>query len=423
MRLLFLLRLPARLIHNLPIGAKLITTVAGAVLLLSALAWFGLDRIAMIGRLQEQVARQASLERQVQEGLLSAIELRVSSREVQLQQTISAVNAAAGRAAKRYASARQSLEAARAGIDIAADLALLQSAEEHLNAAAEAVQRMADLRNDLLTTRQKKLFQARATFETSLSSFMDELTHGVPADGVDAVRGNTGADTAGNPGAALEAARNYELAMARMHSGTVLFLATANGAAANEVRDAVNKAEAAINQIVAQAPSDAVKSAAGVVSVLGKGIADAAVQLIEKTRSLEETAKQVEASSQQMQAEIEQLAGIFAGRVRAASDQVSDGQAAAERDIWTLIAAIAAIMLVLGGTMNPDDCLSHPLTDPFHSGDRCWRNRHHCRVYRPPGRDGPNGRGHRDAARRDAADVSAESDHRATAHWGDDGGA
>jgi methyl-accepting chemotaxis protein len=359
MRLLRPLRLPARLFHNLPIGLKLIATFAGAVLLLSAVAWFALDRLAMIGRLQEQVARQASLERQIQEGLLSALDLRVSSRDVQLQQGIHGVKAAAERAAQRYESARQSLRATRAELDDPADLALLQSAEQHLNAAAEAVQRMANLRADMLTTRQKQLFQARATFETSLNSFIDELAHGVPADGVDAVRGNNAANTAGNLAAVLQAAQNYELAMARMHSGVVLFLATANGAAANEVRDAVSKAEAAINQVMAQAPSEAVKSAAGVVGILGKGMADAALRLVDKTRTLEETAKEVEASSQQMQTQIEQLARIFAGRVRVASDQASAGQAAAERDMWMLIAGIAGIMLVLGAGMTR--LIAHPI--------------------------------------------------------------
>ena len=108
--MLRILSFPLRLVRDLPIGLKLLMTSAGALCLMSGVAWFALDRLTVVGALQDGVAEQAGYERAVQRSLLAAQELRVVSRELQILQTVPSVKAAAERAAQQRAAAQQILQ-------------------------------------------------------------------------------------------------------------------------------------------------------------------------------------------------------------------------------------------------------------------------------------------------------------------------
>ena len=125
MRVLKPLFWPLQLFRNLPIGWKLATTVAGALAMLSGVSWFALDRLTTVGALQDSVGEQAALERQVQRGMAAALELRVISRELQTQQTLSAVNKVAAYADETTATARDWFTQAQRGAKGLGDQKLL----------------------------------------------------------------------------------------------------------------------------------------------------------------------------------------------------------------------------------------------------------------------------------------------------------
>ncbi len=359
MRLRRFFATPVRLARDLPIWAKLTLTTLGMVVMLATVSWFSLDRMVAVGALQDGVATEAAAERQIQQSLLATLELRVVSRELQYQQTVAAVNAAAERAAAQHAVARADLQQALAAMADAADKDRLAKALDGLEQIADAVKREATLRAEMLTVRQKRLLQMRPTFETSLGLFIEELARGGQAmSGVDSVRDTTGPAAASadarNP--ELQAVTAYRLAMARLQGAALTFMATGSGAAASEVRDAIADADKQMALIMAGDPSDAVKLSDAVkadahsVDIFGKAMAQAAADLIAQTRQLQAIAQtEVETASQAMQHEIEQEAQSITARVRAASDQAQQARDKALRDLMMLIGGIAAMMLLAGG--------------------------------------------------------------------------
>ena len=299
------------------------------------------------------------------QALQATLELRVVSRELQYQQTITAVNAAAERAAAQHTAARADLQQALAAVHDAADKDRLGTAIAGLDGIADAVKREATLRAEMLTVRQKRLLQMRPTFETSLRLFIDEVARGGQAmSGVDSVR-DTAAPAAasadaGNP--ELQAVTAYRLAMARLQGAALTFMATGSGAAANEVRDAIADADRNMARITSGDPadaakvsgaarvSDAVRADARSVDVFGRAMAQAATDLIAQTRQLQAIAQtEVETASQAMQRAIEQEAQSITARAQAASDHAHQARDMALRDLMVLIGGIAAMMLLVGG--------------------------------------------------------------------------
>jgi methyl-accepting chemotaxis protein len=343
---------PVRLARDLPIGAKLASTAVGALILLSVVSWFALERLVAVGAMQDGVATQAATERQIQRALLATLELRVVSRELQYQQTASSVNAAAERAAKQHAIARDDLQQARAESQNADDSDRLGKAIDHLDAIADAVKREAALRTAMLTVRQKRLLLVRPTFESSLGLFVEELARGGRMlSGVDSVRDTTGpaAANADQHDPTLQAMTAYRLAMARMQGAALTFMATGSGAAANEVKDAIAEADRNMAIVMAHDLADAVKMDAKSVDTIGRSMDQAAIDLISQTQQLDAIAHtEVEAVSQSMQLEVEQVAQSIGARARAASEQARQARTAALHDIVLLIGGIAGLMLLFG---------------------------------------------------------------------------
>src|ERR1700754_2401398 len=95
------LKVPVRLVRDLPIGFKLALTVVGALSLLSLVSLFALNRLNFVIAMQDNVAAQSAVERQVQRSLLAAQELRVVSRELLVEQTVGGIRTALARATKQ----------------------------------------------------------------------------------------------------------------------------------------------------------------------------------------------------------------------------------------------------------------------------------------------------------------------------------
>ena len=348
--MLRILSFPLRLVRDLPIGLKLLMTSAGALCLMSGVAWFALDRLTVVGALQDGVAEQAGYERAVQRSLLAAQELRVVSRELQILQTVPSVKAAAERAAQQRAAAQQILQQMQAAAASPAARAALDQAQQRLAAMADAVSQEAALRTDMLTARQKRLFQALPMFESSLKRLTDEIARdGAALSGVDSVRDTTAATAGDRSHPAMVALDAYRIAITQLQAAALMFMATGNPGSETEVRAAAAEAGKDIAVILAGDAAEAVKADARMTDSLGSGIAQAAVDLIAQSSHLDEVArKDVEAASQAMQAAIGQVAESLAAAVRTASDNAAAARSAAQGDMILLIGGLAVTMISLG---------------------------------------------------------------------------
>ena len=350
MRLASTLFRPLRFLRDLTIGWKLGLTVAGALVLLSGVSWFALNRLVVVGALQDGVAAESGAEREIQRGLTAALEMRVASRDLLNQQTVRTAKAVAARAAKQHDAGRLILTQARKRAADPLQRTILDEAIGRLDAVANLVQQESALRIDMLTARQKRLFQVQTVFENSLHTLVEEIADkGALAGGVASVCDASKQVTADQHDPTLEALNSYRLQMARMQSAALMFLATGNGAAANEVKDATAAADKSMAAILSGNAPDVVKNDAKMVDSIGKGIASAAVDLIDQTRKLDDMAeKDVETASQAMQQAFERVAQSYVARVHAASEQATASRSAAQKEMIVFIAGTAALMLVLG---------------------------------------------------------------------------
>ena len=341
---------PFRFIPDLSIGWKLGASILGAPALLPGVSWFALDRMAAIGAMRDEVVAQVAVDWQVRESLPAAGELRVASASSRNQQTVNQVKAVRERAEQQHGLAKGALAKAREVTQDAADRARLDSAIAGLDAVWDVVKRQADLRRDMVIGRQRNLFQARPTFESALNTLIQEVAAGqATRGGVDSVRegGAVAAVEANGPG--TKEIAEYRLAMNRVLSGAVMFMATANGAAANEVREASALAAKTMAALLAGETPDAVKADARTVDTLGRGIALSALELLDQTKRLETMrTEDMAQASQAMREAVGQAVAAFAARVSAASARSVEGQATATWTMTVFIGVAAILMVVMG---------------------------------------------------------------------------
>ena len=341
------LNAPVRLIRDVPIGFKLSATVVGALSLLTGVSLFALDRLAFVTTMQTNVATQSAVEHQVQRSLLAAQELRVISREIQMQQTVAGVRGTLERAAKQTEQATTLMR----GVESGKDQVLLDSAVNRLQGLQAAVQKAADLRTDLLTARQKRLFQARPMFEAALTTLMSELARGAALDtGIGSVRDiatpNAKVDER-DP--TIEAVNRYRLAMSRVQAAAMMFMATGSGSAANDVRDATGEAAVSMATVLAGPAPDGIMADARMVENIGNGIAAAATDLIAMSRQLDQIAgADVKTASQAMRSAFETLTETAGDRQRSASHTALVAGREASDNILMMVGVIVLLMTVLG---------------------------------------------------------------------------
>jgi methyl-accepting chemotaxis protein len=341
---------PLRMFRDLSVTVKLGLSIVGAITLLASVSWFALDRLAVLGAMQDDVAAQGEAARMVREGLLAAMELRVVSAALPQSQTIKLVNEGLERATQQHALARDAMAKARDMTMDASDRGLLDQALTSLDTTRDAVRHQAELRREMLTGRQKNLFQARPAFENALKTLMNEVASGGGMrSGVDAVsQGETfGAMDANMPGSQEIAA--YQLAMGRVFAGAVMFMATSNGAAANDVRDAALAADNSMAALRQSGTADAVKADAMVVETIGRGASQAAQTLIEQTRRLEGmTSGEVMQASQAMQHAVDAVVTSFSARARTMADLAIAGRREATWTLSCFVGVVAVLMLIMG---------------------------------------------------------------------------
>ena len=350
-----------RFLRDRSISFELALSAACALLLLAALAWCAQNSITLLGSVQEQVSRAATAEREIKQALLEAEHMRTLSRELQSRQTVGDVGKALGRAEQTGAAARnmlqqvQATETGHASDEVAAALTALDG-------FADALRQEADQRKALIATRQKRLIEMRGTFEQSLNSFADELASGgETASGVDEVAG-TGKilvpdevlTTAGN------ALTEYRLAMARIQNAALLFLATGNRGAANEVTDAITQAEKQMSALIRSGlPAETVTDAR-VMGTIGRGIQDAAQQVVDQTVHLDEFVDTtVQAANQAMSQRLTAAAQVLAERADAAHAEATEAKLSSWRRILFISGGI--VLVLLASSMITGRAISRPI--------------------------------------------------------------
>jgi methyl-accepting chemotaxis protein len=355
MRLPGYITLPLRLLRDLPIAWKLASTSVGALGLIILVSWLGLNALAKVGILQDDISARAREERQIQRSLLAALELRVVSRELQHLQTMASVRNAVARVDKAQTEAGAALSAATERTAVAADREQLAAALLKLEEMAQAVKSAAALRLEMIDTRQKHLFQVRPVFESSLQTFTKELVRGaVLASGVDSVRDGAAQMGTAQPAAdqndpLVAALSAYRLAMERLQSSAIMFMATGNGSAANEVRDALAEAGRNMALILRANLADGMRSDAKLVASIGTGMSTAATDLIAQSRKLDSMVQTgIDAASDGMQRAVEGVLQSFSAHVETASAAAATARATARRQMLELIAGIAVLLVALG---------------------------------------------------------------------------
>ena len=341
---------PARLVRDLPIGSKLAGTVVGALMLLTGVSVFALDRLGFVTAMQANVVAESAIEHQVQLSLLAAQDLRVISRELQLQQTVGGVRTARERAEKQTSQATELILGVKAG----QHQALADSALTQLNGLMNAVIKAAELRTDMLTVRQKRMFQVRAVFETAITTLINELARGSSVVGGVATVRDTSAPSAppDDRDPTVEAANRYRLAMSRVQAAAMMFLATGTASAANDVREATAESTVRMAAILSGPAPDGIKADARMVENIGKAIATAATDLIAMSRQLDQVAGvDVETASQAMRSAFDKLTAIAADRQRSASNSALAAGRQASNNILMMVGAIVLLMVTLGAVV------------------------------------------------------------------------
>ncbi len=341
--------------RDLPIGIKLGLAVFGSLSMLGILAWLGLTTIDRLDRLQERVTGATRSERLVNDALIAAQELRVVSQMLPQQQKVGSLNDVGGRAKLAASHARALLERARQALPDPAVRRDIDAALGGLDAFAAALTQESELRRTMLDTRQKRMFQVRSIYEQSLQALRDDLARGgAAASGVDPVRTGEAAETADS--AALSQAREqftgYALAMDRLQNGALTFLATGNPIAANDVKDAAATAQARMSALTGGAIAGGIRSDAGNVDLLGKGLAKAAIDLIDQTRQLDALADEgVAKASKTMAGGIDAAVQALTAQAASAPAHSVTEAAHARHPIQVYSCVIALALIICGSAM------------------------------------------------------------------------
>jgi methyl-accepting chemotaxis protein len=338
-----------RLVRDLPLGFKLAGTTLGALSLLIGVSWFAFDRLGFVTGMQQASTAQSIVGLQAQRGLIAAQDLRVVARDVQGQQNIAGVRSALDRAAKLTETASALLREVNPG----PDQKLLDAALGSLDHLTISIKRAAELRTDLLTARQKRLFQVRPLFETAMTTLLNELARGTAVEsGVASVRDNNAGPQADLHDPVIEAANRYRLAVSRVEAAAMMFMATGVKSAASDIRDATADATANMAAILSSPAPEGIKQDAHMVDTIGSGIAKTANDLVGMSEQLDQVAgTEVEVASRDMRAAFEKLAQSAEARGRAASASAVLAGSQAATDIVIMVAVIILMMITLGAAV------------------------------------------------------------------------
>ena len=344
-----------RLLRNLSVNLKLALSACVALALLAAL---GVSSQASLGRLAALQARTSAAAKSVErlsEAERAAVELRVISREIAQQQTTAGLKALTARTAEQTGIAKRALNALASDRQTDTNGAIpLSAAVKALDAFAQVIDKESALRQQILLTRGRDLLRPRANFESGLKTFDQELAEGgVLAGGVDSVvKGEAAPSTEPAEVLAVVAkARDlftaYQLGMARVQDAAMMYLATANSGAANEVSDGAADAEKQMAALLALPLPAQTHADAQLPRALGLGIAQAAAEVVSGAQHLAAFVRvDVEQASSALSNRLSEVATTESALADDARMQASEAGAAAQQRMLLIGGCIAFVLLV-----------------------------------------------------------------------------
>lgn len=338
-----------RFLRDRSIAAKLAMSASCALLLVGALALCANHGIRTLTAAQKLATNAAAAERQIKDALISAEGLRVLGRQLATAQTTREVANILEAAKKAAAAAREKLDALSSATTDQGQGKSLESLAASFASVTAVLQQEADLRKNLLQTRQRQLLEARGMFQSSMDSFRDQLEQGgLSKGGVDAVAGSAKEQL---PPELLDKAKAafaaYGLALDRAQNAALLFLATGNRGAANETKDAATAAQTRMNELLSLGLPDSTKNDARVVSTLGQAISEAAASVVDQTIALDQFVDgKVETANHAISTAVMTLAEQLTKVVQASDTTAAQTQVAANRLIMFLSAGIILVLLV-----------------------------------------------------------------------------
>ncbi len=336
-----------RVLRNLSISLKLAASAGVALVLLTALGLTCQNSLVRLAGLQARASQAAADVQRLTAAERAGVELRVISRDIAQQQTGAGLKELGERAAAQIDQARTALSALAADpATRAEDRVRVAEASTTLDAFGRAIEQEAALRRQALLTRERDLLRPRANFEAGLKTYDQELAAGGSlAGGVEAVTG--GAPAQGAPPAAtapvVSKARDlftaYQLGMGRVQNAAMLYLATANSGAANEVADGAEEAGARMKDLLALPLPAQTLADAQLPRALGDGIARAAKEVIADAQRL----------TAFIHTDVEQASAALTDRLNAASQAQAAAAEAARIDAGKAAKAAQWHVLLIGG--------------------------------------------------------------------------
>jgi methyl-accepting chemotaxis protein len=365
-----------RLLRDLSIGRKLGLSALVALLLLGAMFGSARTGLATLAAQQDRAARAFTAQRRIAAALQAGSEMAAIGRQmpaVQLQTRLAAdlkragAATAAGQAALQ-AAMRVDLNPAMQG-DLTAAASTLDRFDVVLRAAGA-------MRAKVLHTRGAGLIQARPAFDASLSAFAAELANGgVAVDvipgmndappGAASGTGPAGGSVAGGTGAASPAtpagpspavlARagrrldHYRILMGQVENTALLFLATGNFVAADNLSHVIAAADASMAALHASGIPPAMQSDAATVAMLGTGMARAAEATVQQTLALDHfIAGPLSLTERSMTASLHAASRTCDRQVAAARLAAARTAIAAQQRLGLIAAAIALVLALSG---------------------------------------------------------------------------
>ncbi|MEO8715810.1 MAG: HAMP domain-containing protein, partial [Acetobacteraceae bacterium] len=344
-----------RVLRNLSINLKLALSAGVALLLLTALGLSSQDSLGRLATLQARTSAAAKGVERLSEVERAGVELRVISREIAQEQTGAGLKTLTERAGGQAHVMMEALDR------LAGEKRAGEAASEPFFAARIAVDGFvkvideeAALRRQILVTRERDLMRPRANFEAGLKSFDQELAAGgVLAGGVDAVvKGEAASPQSPEITAAIAKARDlftaYQLGMARVQNAAMMYMATANSGAANEVADGAADAKAHMEALLALALlPEPTRADARLPQTLGAGIARAAAEVVSGAQRLAAFVRtDVEQASAVLSDRLSGAAAEESALAETARADADKAGAAAQRRVLLISGCIALVLLL-----------------------------------------------------------------------------
>ncbi len=344
-----------RFLRNRSINTKLVLSVGVALLLLVALGLTCQASLMRLAALQARTSAAATGVERIARAERAGLELRVLSRDIAQEQSGAALKNLTDRATEQAAFVRGILVSLARDTGPAGPSARIAAALSAVDAFAQVIDKELAMRRQMLLTRERNLLRPRADFQSALNAFAKEIAAGgVIVGGVEAVeKGESISGLSPEQAATLAEAHRlftaYQLDMARVQNGAMIYLATANSGAANEVSDGTAAADSVMTKLLALPLSEQTRADVSLPRTLGLGIARAAADAVSGAQQLSAFIHaDVEQASAALSARLADVAASESALAANAQAEAASAVSAAQERVLLIGAGIVFVLLASG---------------------------------------------------------------------------